>query len=806
MNLLLQRSLISLLFFTSAIAKTLSNHVSHPKFPCKPPNFNSYPFCNVSLSTRQRALSLVSLLTLSEKIGQLSNTASSVPRLGIPPYEWWSESLHGIADNGPGVSFNGSVSSATSFPQVIVSAASFNRSLWYEIGSAVSVEGRAMYNADQAGLTFWAPNINVFRDPRWGRGQETPGEDPMVVSEYGVEFVKGFQERKKKNVLKSRFGHDDDDDDDDEDGDDALHDDEDGDEKLMLSACCKHFTAYDLEKWGNFTRYDFNAVVTEQDMEDTYQPPFQSCIIDGKASCLMCSYNAVNGVPACAQQGLLQKARVEWGFKGYITSDCDAVATIFEYQGYTKSPEEAVADAIKAGVDINCGTYMVRNAQSAIEKGKVSEEQVDRALLNLFAVQLRLGLFDGNPREGRYGKLGSNDICSSDHRKLALEAARQGIVLLKNDHKLLPLNKNSVSSLAIIGPMANNISNMGGTYTGKPCQRKTLFTELLDYVKKTSYASGCSEVSCDSSAGFKEAAAIAKGADFVIVIAGLDLTQETEDKDRVSLSLPGKQKALLSSIAAVSKKPVILVLTGGGPVDVTFAKTDPRIGSIIWIGYPGETGGQALAEIIFGDFNPSGRLPMTWYPESFTKVAMSDMHMRADPSRGYPGRTYRFYTGPQVYGFGTGLSYTKFEYKVVSAPIKLSLSKLLTLPSQRKLLLQNREAQQHQYLQLDDMTGNSCESLRFNVRFSVSNTGDMDGGHVLMLFTRMPQVLSGVPEKQLIGFDRIHVRSNEMAETVFVIDPCKHLTVANDVGKRVIPLGTHVLFLGDSQHSMSLEL
>ncbi|KAL0751923.1 hypothetical protein Bca101_033926 [Brassica carinata] len=684
MNLALTLTLTSLLFFTSAIAETFD---SNPKFPCQPPHHSSYPFCNISLSTTKRALSLVSLLTLQEKITQLSNTAASVPRLGIPPYEWWSESLHGLADNGPGVSFNGSISSATSFPQVIVSAASFNRTLWREIGSAVAVEGRAMYNGGQAGLTYWAPNINVFRDPRWGRGQETPGEDPKVVSEYGVEF---------------------------------------------------HFTAYDLEKWGNFTRYDFNAVVTEQDMEDTYQPPFQSCIEDG--------------------------------------------------------------------VDINCGTYMVRHTQSAIDKGKVSEEQIDRALLNLFAVQLRLGLFDGNPKQGRYAKLGSNDICSSSHRELALEAARQGIVLLKNDHKLLPLKKSNVSSLAIIGPMANNISSMGGTYTGKPCQRKTLFSELLEYVKKTSYASGCSDVACDSPAGFKEAVAIAKGADFVIVVAGLDLTQETEDKDRVSLSLPGKQRDLVTSIAAASKKPVILVLTGGGPVDVTFAKTDPRIGSIVWIGYPGETGGQALAEILFGDFNPGGRLPMTWYPQSFSEVAMSDMHMRADSSRGYPGRTYRFYTGDQVYKFGTGLSYTEFDYKILSAPTRLGLSEVILQDSSshKKLLLQNGE-RELRYLQLDDLAVDSCESLRFNVRFSVRNTGEMDGSHVLMLYSRMPKVFSGVPERQLIGFERVHVRSNEMVEAEFVIDPCKHLSVANDVGKRVIPLGAHVLVLGDLQHSLSLE-
>ncbi|KAG5377061.1 hypothetical protein IGI04_041657 [Brassica rapa subsp. trilocularis] len=719
----LQLTLTSLLFFTSAIAETFD---SNPKFPCQPPHHSSFPFCNISLSTTKRALSLVSLLTLPEKIGQLSNTAASVPRLGIPPYEWWSESLHGLADNGPGVSFNGSIASATSFPQVIVSAAAFNRTLWRGIGSAVAVEGRAMYNGGQAGLTYWAPNINVFRDPRWGRGQETPGEDPKVV--------------------------------------------------------------------------------TEQDMEDTYQPPFQSCIEDGKASCLMCSYNAVNGVPACARQDLLQKARVDWGFKGYITSDCDAVATIFDYQGYTNSAEEAVADAIKAGVDINCGTYMVRHTQAAIDKGKVSEEQIDRALLNLFAVQLRLGLFDGNPKQGRYAKLGANDICTSSHRELALEAARQGIVLLKNDHKLLPLKKRHVSSLAIIGPMANNISSMGGTYTGKPCQRKTLFMELLEYVKKTSHASGCSDVACDSPAGFKEAVAVAKGADFVIVVAGLDLTQETEDKDRVSLSLPGKQRDLVTSIAAASKKPLILVLTGGGPVDVTFAKTDPRIGSIIWIGYPGETGGRALAEILFGDFNPGGRLPMTWYPQSFSEIAMSDMHMRADLARGYPGRTYRFYTGPEVYKFGTGLSYTEFDYEILSAPTRLGLSEVIPQDSSshKKLLLQKGEGELR-YLQLDDLEVNSCESLRFNVRFSVRNTGEMDGSHVLMLYSRMPKVFSGVPERQLIGFERVHVRSNEMVEAEFVIDPCKHLSVANDVGKRVIPLGGHDLVLGDLQHSLSLE-
>ncbi|KAJ0096723.1 hypothetical protein Patl1_28400 [Pistacia atlantica] len=453
--------LILFFFFFISASRSILQSPTIPQFPCNSPQYNQYPFCNTSLSIATRAKSLISLLTLQEKIQQLSNNASAIPRLGIPAYEWWSESLHGIATNGPGINFNGTMPSATSFPQVIVTAASFNKTLWSKIGSAIATEARAMYNYGQAGLTFWAPTVNLFRDPRWGRGQESPGEDPMLVSAYAIEYVKSFQSGKwdgeggddgfvfgEKRALKGE-------------GDET-----DDDEGLMLSACCKHLIAYDLEKWKNFSRYSFNAVVTEQDMQDSYEPPFRACVEQGKASCLMCSYNQVNGVPACLREDLFQKARDKWGFKGYITSDCDAVATIYFYQNYSKSPEDSAADTLKAGMDINCGTSMLRYTQPAIDEGKVREEEIDRALFNLFSVQLRIGLFNGNPRKGRFGKLGAKDVCTSKHKTLALEAARQGIVLLKNDKKFLPLNKNDVSSLAIIGPLANNISQMGGGYTG----------------------------------------------------------------------------------------------------------------------------------------------------------------------------------------------------------------------------------------------------------------------------------------------------------------------------------------------------
>ncbi|KAF5747304.1 beta-D-xylosidase 6 isoform X2 [Tripterygium wilfordii] len=775
--------LLVILQFSSSISKPISN----PRFPCKPPQ-DTYTFCDTSLSIATRAHSLISHLTLQEKIKQLANNASAIPRLGIPSYEWWSESLHGIATNGPGVSFNGTISSATGFPQVLVTAASFNRSLWFLIGSAVAIEARAMYNVGQAGLTYWAPNINIFRDPRWGRGQETPGEDPMVASAYAIEFVRGFQggDWKVGGGRQSRIGFG---------GKRVLGEEGSSGDGLMLSACCKHLTAYDLEKWGNFSRYSFNAVVSEQDLEDTYQPPFQSCIQEGKASCLMCSYNQVNGVPTCAHKDFLQKARTEWGFKGYIASDCGAVSCITEYQNYTKTPEDAVADVLRAGVDIDCGSTMLRYTQSAIDEGKVVEEDIDRALFNLFSIQLRLGIFNGDPRKGRFRNLGPQNVCTPEHKRLALEAARQGIVLLKNEKKFLPLNKNVVSSLAIVGPMANNISNMGGGYSGNPCEPKSLFEGIKAYVEKTYHAAGCSDVACNSNVGFKEAIVIAEESDIVIIVMGLDLSQETEDLDRVSLLLPGNQMTLVSNVAAASIKPVILVLTGGGPLDVSFAEKDPKIASILWIGYPSEAGGKALAEIIFGDHNPAGRLPMTWYPESFSKVPMNDMNMRADPSRGYPGRTYRFYTGDQVYGYGQGLSYSNFTYKFLSAP-----------PSRLSLLRKNilRQAEEKlEYMLIDEVT--SCDSLRFYVQILVKNVGDMDGSHVVLLFSRMPRVVAGTPGKQLIGFDRVHTTSSGTTEMSVLVDPCKHLSIANEHGKRLIPLGDHVLLLGDLEHLVSVE-
>ncbi|MQL87578.1 hypothetical protein Taro_020122 [Colocasia esculenta] len=777
------------------------------RFPCTPPQ-NSYLFCNTSLPVPVRARAIVAQLLLDEKIQLLSDKAAAVRRLGLPAYEWWSESLHGLAPNGPGVKFGGPVPAATVFPQVIVQAAAFNRTLWREVAGAVAVEARAMYNVGQAGLTFWAPNVNIFRDPRWGRGQETPGEDPMLTSSFAVEYVQGFQgegpprtgldgagadvvngeKRSLRSAPSDRAG--------------------DGGSPLMLSACCKHYTAYDLESWGNFSRYSFNAQVTEQDMRDTYQPPFQSCIRDGGASCLMCSYNAVNGVPACASRELLQIAREQWGFQGYIASDCNAVATIFEYQGYVGTPEDAVADALKAGVDINCGGYYTTYTASAITQGKVQKTDVDRALVNLFSVQLRLGLFDGDPTNKQFGRLGPQDVCTAEHRRLALEAARQGIVLLKNNKGFLPLKASNVTSLAVIGPAAksSNSTTIGGGYTGTPCNPKSIYDGLQAFVRQASFASGCLDVPCVDDHGFDEAVRIAREADAVVVVAGIDLTQENEDHDRVSLLLPGKQADLVSAVAAASKLPIVLVLMGGGPLDISFAKKNLRVGSILWVGYPGEAGEQAVAEAIFGQLNPGGRLPLTWYPESFTDVPMNDMHMRPDPSRGYPGRTYRFYTGEVVYGFGHGLSYSKYSYKFVSAPNKVILPARAGEGNPGAAVTGPRDGVEFVYV---DKIG-SCEALRFPVVVSVVNQGEMDGSHAILLFStttsgvspstagaRKPrqQMGGGAPQRQLIGFQRVHTARGGAATAEIVVDPCKHLSTVDKGGRRVLSLGEHTLSL-----------
>ncbi|KAK9134311.1 hypothetical protein Syun_013641 [Stephania yunnanensis] len=722
---------------------SFANAFDEPPFACNQASFStkSLLFCDTKLPIKNRVEDLLSRLTIDEKISQLVNTAPPITRLGIPAYQWWSESLHGVAASGPGIHFNGTLRSATSFPQVILSAASFDAHLWFRIAQAIGIEARGVYNAGQAnGMTFWAPNINIFRDPRWGRGQETPGEDPLVTGKYSVSYVRGVQgdSFKVKTLMESTIS------------------------KPPL-------------------------VVTVQDLADTYQPPFQKCIEEGRANGIMCAYNRVNGVPNCADFNLLtKKARGMWGFDGYITSDCDAVAIIYENQRYTKTPEDAVADVLKAG-------------KSSLQQKKLSEADLDRALFNLFSTRMKLGLFNGDPRQLPFGDISPNRVCSADHQALALEAARDGIVLLKNSARLLPLPQTKTNSLAVIGPNADVVKTLLGNYYGPPCISISPLQALKKYVSNTLYHQGCDYVNC-TSVSISNAVDLAKSVDYVVLIMGLDQTQEREEKDRVDLVLPGKQASLILSVAEAAKKPVILVILSGGPVDVSFAKYNKNIGGIIWAGYPGEAGGIALAEIIFGDHNPGGRLPVTWYPQYFTKVPMTDMRMRPDAANGYPGRTYRFYTGKSVFKFGYGLSYTNYAYKFSSVELKqLDLNQYGSLNT-------IRNETSASYLSVSEIGKENCDKLKFLATIGVRNTGEMSGKHPVLLFVEPSVVRYGSPIKQLVGFQSVHLNAGEEGLVEFGLSPCEHLSKANEEGLMVMEGGSHFLVVGEEKHQISIVL
>ncbi|KAH7288225.1 hypothetical protein KP509_31G017800 [Ceratopteris richardii] len=633
-----------------------------------------------------------------------------------------------------------------------------------------------MYNEGLSGLTFWSPNINIYRDPRWGRGQETPGEDPLLSSEYAINFVRGLQ---------------------DVDGSSS--------NRIKVAACCKHYTAYDLENWQGVDRFHFDAKVTQQDLGDTYQPPFKNCIVNGNAACVMCSYNRVNGVPSCVDKNLLTgTVREQWGLNGYVVSDCDSVEVLYDDVHYTQSPLDAVADSILAGLNINCGNFLASYTAKAVAQGKLSEKEVDESLSNAYTVLMRLGYFDGNPlSQEHFGMLSASDVCTVEHRKLALDASRQGIVLLKNSPTHgLPLSHTTTKTLAVIGPNADASTTMIGNYAGIPCKYTTPLEGLASYGAKVVYEPGCTDVACTSSKMIDAAVKTAVLADAVVLIMGLDQSQEREGFDRSSLSLPGHQIDLIMQVASSSRgrnKPISLVIMSGGPVDVGFAVNLPEISSILWVGYPGEAGGQAIAEIIFGDHHPGGRLPMSWYPESYTEIPMTDMHMRPDPSRGYPGRTYRFYNkGDAIYEFGHGLSFTTFFHRKLSAPFEIALHEKQNINS-----LQTSNHGEEFLLEKVD-----CASSSFNLRTVVKNKGNRKGDHVVMAFWHASKehISNGAPKKQLMAFRRIlGLDPEQETEVLFNLNVCEHLSYVGNNGRKLLGIGVQKITIGDVEHHVHVH-
>ncbi|KAK1354270.1 putative beta-D-xylosidase 2 [Heracleum sosnowskyi] len=753
--------------FLCSLILILVNVSGRASFACDPKDgkIKHLPFCRSSIKISDRVNDLIGRLTLKEKIGLLVDNAAAVPRLGIKGYAWWSEALHGVSNVGPGTRFGGEFPAATSFPQVITTAASFNSTLWEEIGRVVSDEARAMYNGGMGGLTYWSPNVNILRDPRWGRGQETPGEDPVVAGKYAASYVRGLQ------------------------GNDA------GD-RLKVAACCKHYTAYDLDNWSGVDRFHFNAKVSKQEMVDTFDVPFRSCVLEGKVASVMCSYNQVNGIPTCADPKLLKDTiRGDWRLNGYIVSDCDSVGVFYDSQHYTSTPEEAAADAIKAGLDLDCGPFLGVHTEGAIAKGILKEAEINGALFNTLSVQMRLGMFDGEPSAHPFGHLGPRDVCTPAHQELAVEAARQGIVLLKNRGPSLPLSPRHHHTVAVIGPNSDVTVTMIGNYAGVACGYTSPLQGIGRYTR-TIHQQGCKDVACTDDKLFGGAIDAARNADATVLVMGLDQSIEAEFRDRTGLLLPGHQQELVSKVAAASKGPTILVLMSGGPVDISFAKNDPRIGGILWVGYPGQAGGTAIADILFGSHNPGGKLPMTWYPQDYlSKVPMTTMDMRSSRSKKYPGRTYRFYNGPVVYPFGHGLSYSQFVHTIANAPTILSVPLHGRHHSSANTTLFGKSIR---------VTHAKCNKLSISVHVDIKNVGSKDGSHTLLVFSRPPAGHWG-PHKQLVAFAKVHVAARTQQRVPIKIHVCKYLSVVDRSGIRRIPMGDHSLHIGDTIHSVSLQ-
>ncbi|CAF3423500.1 unnamed protein product [Rotaria socialis] len=743
------------ILFTIRIVWTNGQSGNFPD--CKSGPLSSFPICNQSLPSRQRAVDLISRMTIMEKISYMITTADTIPRLGLPKYEWWSEALHGLGYS-PGVVFGGDLPAATSFPMPINIGATFNMRLVHDIANIISTEARAFNNEGRAGLTFFTPNINIFRDPRWGRGQETPGEDPFLTSQYVYALIEGLQR-----------------------GDDERY--------LKIAANCKHFDAYDLENWNGTNRHHFDAKVTDQDLVETYLPSFKTCIQDAQVASIMCSYNSINGIPACAHQFLLETiARESFHLNGFVVSDCGAIGNILYTHHYTSTVEDTVAVALHAGTDLECGVFYLFHLYDALNSKKIVETDIDQSLMRTLDVLIRLGWFDP-PEQQIYRQLNKNNVDTLEARQLSLISAQESIVLLKNVDQALPLNINLLKNkkIALIGPTADATVTMQGIYHG---QAPFLIDPVTGFKNLTAgnfinieHARGC-EISSHNEKDFAAAIELARSSDIVFFFGGIDHTIEREGVDRKSIDLPDIQLTLIKQLEKVARSPLHVVIMSGGGVDLSYIRDSTQCGSLLWIGYPGQSGGLGVATVVFGQYNPAGRLPVTIYPASYVdEVSMFDMQMRSSANN--PGRTYKFYTGKAVYEFGYGLSYTTFNYT-------WNNNTIVSLYSIQSLIENN-----HNFLR-------TIISL---IRVNVTNTGNMAGDDVVLAYVAQPNTINNqtVPFKQLFGFERIHLAINETKEVFFPFTIEAALAVTRD-GSKWLYSGLYRIFVGQQQHMFSIEL
>ena len=668
------------------------------------------------LSAQERAQALVELMTLEEKASQLVYGAPAIERLGIPAYNWWNEALHGVARAG----------TATMFPQAIGLAATFDTDLINRVAKTIATEARAKYNEHKKhgdrdiykGLTFWSPNINIFRDPRWGRGQETYGECPYLTTRMGIAFVAGLQ----------------------------------GDGKyLKVAACAKHFAGHSGPEG---IRHSFDARVTPKDLSETYLPAFEALVKEARVEGIMGAYNRLNGEPACASRFLMDKL-YEWGFEGYFTSDCWAICDFHLHHMVTATAPESAAMALKAGCDTNCG-HAYLNLLIALKEGMITEDDITKAAVHLFRTRMRLGMFDDC---NEYDSIDYDVVSCDGHKKLSLECAHKSIVLLKNSG-LLPLNKEKIKSVGVIGPDANSIRALIGNYHGTADGYITFLEGIRsEFDGRIYYSEGChlfkdrlQELSKPGD-GYSEAVTVAEKSDVVVLCVGLDETLEGEEGsanesfaagDKLDLLLPESQRILIEKVLAAGK-PTVIVLAAGSSINPLADSAD----AIIQAWYPGQEGGRALADILFGKISPSGKLPVTFYKTADQLPPFEDYSME--------NRTYRYAKDNVLYPFGFGLTYS------------------------------NVICRDLQYDQSDT-----------TARFSVQNIGAYDTEEVLQLYIRDNKSKWAVPNHRLCGFKRIWLKKGETAEVSIPV-PQSAFEVVNDAGQKFIDSDTFTLFAGISQ-------
>ncbi len=652
-------------------------------------------------SPKERAKELVAQMTLAEKCAQMKYDAPAIERLGVPAYNWWNEALHGVARSG----------AATVFPQAIGMAASFDKDLMFQTATAISDELRAKYNDYRKfggteiyqGLTAWSPNINIFRDPRWGRGHETYGEDPYLTGEMGVAFVKGLQ------------------------GDDPSC--------RKVDATLKH---YAVHSGPESLRHSFDVHVEDGDLYETYLWAFKYCIDHADPSAVMGAYNRVNGEPACASETLLQKILFgEFGFEGYVVSDCGAICDINRNHQVTANEAESAALAVNNGCILNCGDAY-KWLKTAVLLGMISEETITASVEKLFEARFRLGMFD---KDGPYDQLTDEVVESPEHLALSRKMAQESVVLLKNNG-ILPLDPKA--NVAVIGPNADDKSVLLGNYNGTPSQYTTLLRGIQEAAQgKVRYARGChihrATVGQWEEHPLREAILAAQKSDVVILCMGLNPTIEGEEGDayngdmsgdKTSLDLPASQEALIEEILKVGKPTVFLNVTGSC---VNLTREDQACDAVLQVFYPGAEGGKAVADILYGKVSPSGRLPVTFYHNDSELPRFTDYSMK--------GRTYKYFQGKPLYPFAHGLSYTEFAY----------------------------------------------ENLAFdgaNVTGTVKNTGAMASGHAIPVFVKDPEE-EGV-NCRLAGFARVELKPGQ--EAGFQVELCPEILSLFQESQRLVAL------------------